>query len=726
MDQCLQPSRTVEPPAFTVLWRHLPGRDRLIEHGRKLGLMPQLNLSVWFRTMAARRDAVCPKQRRGSSVPNSAVGKMLALLFVAQLFLIAGCGGPRYLSVREVPRNPLAGPLNLLSRKGPRPTERTLQTLRRYDFDKLQQEDPAGVLAGLQQEIMAEPTAEKIHAYSELAYIEAFKADTLGDDTHALDLYCSSVYYAYEYLFDPEFDRFRNPYDPQFRRACDLYNASLEAALRIVKTNGNLLPGKVLTFDVGAQQIHIDVVAGHPRRPEEFADLEFVSDFQIAGLKNHHHSYGLGVPLIAIRRRGEPQQDPAERYYPKVLTFPTTAFLRIQDAQHGAQPQGVRHCVLELYDPMEAQTIMVANRHVPLETDLSTPLGYALEKGRDKTAAQLATWGLLDPDSAAEVEGLYMVETYDPRKIPVLMIHGLWSSPLTWMEMFNDLLAYPEIREHYQFWFYLYPTGEPFWFAANRLRNDLVEIRQQLDPYRQNARFDQMVLVGHSMGGLVATMQTLDSGNDFWEILSERPFDELQADPEIRQEIAQTVFFEPNSSVRQVVTIGTPHRGSNFANEYTRFLAQKLIRLPARVMWVTQNLVLENPGFLRDTNLLTISTSIDSLAPDSPVLPTMLEAQRAPWVGYHNIVGVIEDDSWLSYFSEEGDGVVSFDSAHRADFASEIVVNADHVSVHAHPRAVLEVRRILLEHLSQLQQPNPNTIRWANGNASGPSATANW
>ena len=30
------------------------------------------------------------------------------------------------------------------------------------------------------------------------------------------------------------------------------------------------------------------------------------------------------------------------------------------------------------------------------------------------------------------------------------------------------------------------------------------------------------------------------------------------------------MFFEPNPSVQRVITIGTPHRGSTFANEYTR------------------------------------------------------------------------------------------------------------------------------------------------------------
>ncbi len=222
-----------------------------------------------------------------------------------------------------------------------------------------------------------------------------------------------------------------------------------------------------------------------------------------------------------------------------------------------------------------------------------------------------------------------MVEPFDPHKIPVLMVHGLWSSPMTWMEMFNDLLAYPEIRSNYQFWFYLYPTGEPFWVSANQMRSELAKVRQTFDPQGDNRVFDQMVLVGHSMGGLVSMMQTIDSGNDFWQIVSEHPFDELQADPEVREEIAQTVFFEPNPSVHEVITIGTPHRGSTFANEYTRYLARKLIRLPSRMLWVTQRLILENPGFFRDTDLLTISTSIDSLAADSPIFPAMLAAKRA-------------------------------------------------------------------------------------------------
>ncbi len=635
--------------------------------------------------------------RRVASVRLLAI--LLALIIVCGA--INGCARTKYLSMRKVPKNPLAGPLNLLSHKGPQPTRRTLQTLRRYDLEKLQKEDSAEALTRLQQEIATEPTADKIHAFSELAYISGYKADALGDDAAALNLYGAATFYAYDYLFDPSYDSFRNPYDPQFRRACDVYNAALEAALRLVQSNGKLLPGESVMIDTGSEQIRVDVVARGDWRAEEFERLEFASDYEITGLKNQHHSYGLGVPMLAIRRPGNPD-DPVEQYYPATLSFPVTAFLRIIPAQPDPNGQSARRCVLELFDPIDSTNTVVANRLVPLEADISTALGYKLEKGRENHESLIATIGLLDPGKADGIEGIYMVEPYDPNKIPVLMVHGLWSSPMTWMEMFNDLLAYPDIRRNYQFWFYLYPTGEPFWYSANQLRGDLVQLRATLDPEQRNPIFEQMVVVGHSMGGLVSMMQTLESQNDFWNILSDKPFGDLQADQEVRDRVAQTVFFHPSPMIRCVISLGTPYRGSNFANDYTRFLARKLIRLPTRMLWVTKQLTLENPGLFRNTDMLTISTSIDSLAPDSPVLPVMLQAHRAPWTKYHNIVGVIEQDWPMSMFAGIGDGVVPFESAHREDFSSEIVVRADHVSVHAHPRAILEVRRILREHLADM------------------------
>jgi pimeloyl-ACP methyl ester carboxylesterase len=301
-----------------------------------------------------------------------------------------------------------------------------------------------------------------------------------------------------------------------------------------------------------------------------------------------------------------------------------------------------------------------------------------------------------------------MLERFDPRKVPVLMVHGLWSSPMTWMEMFNDLRALPEIRDNYQFWFYLYPTGQPFWISATDLRAILQDAREVLDPERKAVALDQMVLVGHSMGGLVSRWQTIESGEDLWKLISDRSPEELEGDAEDKAALMALLFFQPNPSVRRVITIGTPHRGSDFANDYTRWFARNLIALPEMLVRRKRRIVADNPNFFHDTELLQITTSIDSLAPDSPVLPVLLRAKRAPWTEYHNIVGVLPDDGFIasrvSSVAGRGDGVVAYPSAHLDDVASEVEVDADHGNVHRHPRSVLEVRRILVDHIHQIRE----------------------
>jgi pimeloyl-ACP methyl ester carboxylesterase len=626
----------------------------------------------------------------------------LLLIAVGAVILVPlfGCASTSYLSVRKVPQNPLAGPLSLFSGRGPRPSGRSRQLLRRYDLQEVQDNDPQAALHALQEELAGEPDLDKMYAFAELAYIQGKKAQE-HDDDRALEMFSSSVAHAYLYLFAPQLDRFRNPYDPQFRQACDLYNAALEELLRSIKTQGKLRPGETFTLRFGTQQVDILIAMRGLWKPDAFDRFEFVSDFEVQGLVNRHVTYGLGVPLIAVHKK-RPEHDAVCQYYPSGMSVPVTAILRAVQRPCGSPGQAHNvACVLELHDPSAYDHVEIAGRPVPLETDLTTPLGYFLDNPEFQ-GSELATWGLLNPNQAEEFRGLYMLEAYDPRKIPVLMVHGLWSSPETWTEMINDLRSLPEIRNRYQFWTYLYPTGQPFWISATQMRGDLQAVRETIDPERRWASLDQMVLIGHSMGGLVSRLQTIESGDDYWNILSDHPFDELQADPETRQKIAQTVFFQPNRSVRRVVTIGTPHRGSEFANDYTRWLGRKLIKLPASLMKTKMQVARDNPGLFRNTDLLTITTSIDSLSPGSPILPVMLRSPEAPWVKHHNIVGVVSDRNWLSRFSEPGDGVVDFDSAHLDEVESEVIVDADHVNVHQHPRAILEVRRILLEHAAEM------------------------
>ena len=225
------------------------------------------------------------------------------------------------------------------------------------------------------------------------------------------------------------------------------------------------------------------------------------------------------MPLIAVRRKHE-KMEGDEEFYPDDLSFPVTAFLRVKvDTTTNAAN---RHAVLELYDPLNQPEIEVASTTVSLETDLSTPLAHTLSQPA-LDDSRLSTLGLLKPEQAAEVRGLYMLEPFQPDKIPVVMVHGLWSSPVTWMEMFNDLRSDPQVREHYQFWFYMYPTGQPFWYSAAEMREDMEHVRQVVDPRNEKsgARPDDTRRPQH--GRLVSKLQTVDSGNEFWNTAERTP-----------------------------------------------------------------------------------------------------------------------------------------------------------------------------------------------------------
>jgi hypothetical protein len=85
------------------------------------------------------------------------------------------------------------------------------------------------------------------------------------------------------------------------------------------------------------------------------------------------------------------------------------------------------------------------------------------------------------------------------------------------------------------------------------------------------------------------------------------------------------------------------------------------------------------------------------MTPSNPALQAFAAIPIAPNVAAYSIIPVLGNGP----LETADDGVVSYKSAHIDGVASELVIrNAGH-SVQADPRAVAEVRRILLLHLSE-------------------------
>ncbi|MEM7782635.1 MAG: alpha/beta fold hydrolase [Planctomycetota bacterium] len=614
--------------------------------------------------------------------------------------LLASLGNSPNVIIDEVKHHHGIDFLNRVVRTIPSPSERTQLLLRKYDLARVYEQDSDEVIQWLEQLVQSSTSMEEVHALAELAELHANWSAEMGDLERANHLYSISLIHAYQFLFDGEFDINRNAYDPQFRSICDIYNRSLESILRTACQKEHIRPGE--TFSVGSAgngidfQIHIEGRWSN----QKFEKFELVNDFEVSGLGNHYQTFGLGVPLIAVHNSAESESKQKD-FYPPNLTLAMTAFAHLDLGTQGASAAGRTSAILKLYDPLEKTVITNGGKRVPLESDITTPLAYSLRNplvNRDI----LATANLLDAEFAPELLGMFMIEPYDPDKIPVIMVHGLWSSPITWLRMFNDLRANRDLRNNYQFWFYAYPTGQPFWTSARQLREDLKQIKQELDPMGESVALDQLVLVGHSMGGLVSLLQVTESNDDFWNIISQQPIEDLKGDPSAIQKLRDTFYFHPNPSIDRVITIATPFQGSEFANPATQWVSHRLFTLPSIAKQEFSEIAKSNRDIIH-SDCLTTATSVDALAADNPFFKALARTSLPESVELHNIVGDIPARNLLGFENKNakqgGDGIVSLLSSRYPNAVTQIAVSAEHQEVHQHPASIYEVSRILIQNL---------------------------
>jgi len=634
---------------------------------------------------------------------------------IRQVATVASWGPGKMIDV--APRkSPVALPATNWLARAPKPSPRTEQLLRKFNVLEHYQSDPDSVIAWLRKLVAQSPVMQEVHALAELSQQQARWSLQRGNRARAIRMYSIALQHSYQFLFAPQLDVERNAYDPQFRSMCDIYNQSLESMLRVVCDDGTFVPGQSMVVKDDQLNIEFEVRVNGRWKNERFEKFELVGDYRTRGFENEYRTYGLGVPLIAVREQ-QAADTPVEKYYPPDLTLAMTAFCHFENLVPNQSPvvgdsgETVTHrAVLTLYDPLESPTIETHDKTVPLQSDTTTPLAYHLGDPLLNTSV-LATASLLNAETTEKIHGMYMLEPYDPNKIPVVMVHGLWSSPVTWAHMFNDLRANADIHKNYQFWFYSYSTAQPFWVSAMRMRQDLMRIHEELDPQGYSKSLDQMVLVGHSMGGLISKMQTINSEDRFWQRVSSVPIDSLEGDPEILDRLRKIFFFEPVDSVKRVVTIASPFDGSKFANGTVRWFSHKLFTLPSFQTMDFETLIDLNPNAFVDPELLTTRTSVDSLAIDSPMIDELRQSQISSQVTFNNIVGRLSKKSVLGKeIPGDSDGVVSCESAQNEQCESEVFVPAEHQRVHQHAASIYEVQRVLLANLANLQRIEERTI----------------
>ena len=336
----------------------------------------------------------------------------------------------------------------------------------------------------------------------------------------------------------------------------------------------------------------------------------------------------------------------------------------------------------------------MSGRAVPLETDTTVHTAYALN--------QSFVWklGMLQFLSAEErvPTDVYLTQPYRVGRVPVVFVHGTFSSPVWWAEMANALAADPVLRQRCQFWYFIYNSGNPLVYSAARLRESLKAKVRELDPDGRDAALQQMVIIGHSQGGLLTKLTATDTGDKLLQtMLKTNRLESLNIPAKEQEALRRYTCYEALPFVKRVVFISTPHRGSYLAGGFVRGLARKLVTLPSRLVQRTAELAglaekLDLPKELRGT-----PTSLDSMSPKNPVLKALADIPLAPGVKGHSIIAVEGNGD----YRRGRDGLVTYDSAHVDYVESEFIVRSFH-SFQDKPPTIEEVRRILREHLGTL------------------------
>lgn len=407
--------------------------------------------------------------------------------------------------------------------------------------------------------------------------------------------------------------------------------------------------------------------------PSYFSDYIPACQVQRNHLRQSITQQGVGGTLVGIHRNAKLPPDERGPFEPKLgLVAPVTATLdfRGPDAE------------LTLSDPSLLRTARVNGQREPLAADFTAPVAI------HPPANQLwrGLMGLVDVEKYIKESGLFMIHPYDPNRIPVILIHGLISTPEMWGNVLNEVEADPVLRGHFQFWVFAYPTGNPPVYSALRLREELANI-QKLHPMPRGC-----ILVGHSMGGLIARMQATTTGRNIWDANFKKKADAVFARLPNDNIIKRALIFKANPQVKRIVFICTPHRGSEMANGFIGNLGRRLIKLPS--FFVDTLMVSVGDVLKTVSGKVVLPTSISGLSPKSQTLIAMEKLPiQAP---YHSIIG----DRGRGDSPGSSDGVVPYRSSHLNGAQSELIVAGPHGSHELTP-TVDELKRILRLHLRE-------------------------
>lgn len=537
--------------------------------------------------------------------------------------------------------------------------------------------------------------------------------ECLDQELEALD---KSIRYSYAYLFKTQRQPQERIFDNRQVQIRDFYNQALTKLVNVHSLRNpstNIAP----TIKIGKSIYTIDIQSY--QRIQNMQLEKFISSYNMnfSGLRAINRRDGFGSDFVAVYPSGDTSKlenkyilDPLSFDYPKGIN-PNIHKARYLAATIIAQPKknnatidDVLHSPnfeIKVYDPYNTEKVDIAGKPYSLAANFSAPYGLWLAENNLGAAAYLT---LIDRDQHLTMPHLYMLEPYNPNKKVIVLVHGLASSPEAWIAVTNDIMGDPVLREHYQVWQVFYSTNMPILESRFQIYALLKQAFGSLNS--KDAASKDAVLIGHSMGGIISRLLVSDAdiSKQALEMMNSRQQSRLRKHPVIGERLK----MRPIENFDRAIFLAAPHRGTDFADRWFTLAARKIIKLPATFLTTLTDTLTSNDADLKDfiktlTNEV-IQNGPSDLSKKSKFMELTSDIPPEKDLVFHSIMGNItksDDPNTIT------DGIVPYKSAHLDGAVSEKIFTGGH-SIQETPEAVLELRRILRQHLVDhgLYKPN--------------------
>ncbi|HXM74016.1 MAG TPA: alpha/beta fold hydrolase, partial [Chthoniobacterales bacterium] len=441
---------------------------------------------------------------------------------------------------------------------------------------------------------------------------------------------------------------------PTDRAALSIYNFSVARAVEKVE-RAKIQPWQH-KIDIVDARNRYTLTSPKPADPDHDPsryDLFPTDTLKISGrfFKTSSRVSGIGAPLVAVGREENPQF--RQQYKLRRVYAPATAVIQFSGQKAD----------LKFVDPFQAERVALDKRNFPLAVDLSTPIAMLIARERPE---RLGFARVINPQKYADTARLTQLQPFDPARTPVIFVHGLQETPASWTPMIDFLRNDHRLREHYQFWVYSYPSGYPYPYSAALFRQDLDGIESAFPNHKR------VVLIGHSMGGMICRLMMTDAGDKIWRDFFATSPAKTPLSSDTRKLLEESLVFNHRPDVQRVIFISTPHRGSKFASGWIGRIGAALVRTPrlfASVYNSTKPLLVSDPAA---RTLKRMPNSVDTLEPNDRFVQAVDKLPITRGIPYHSIMG----DRGRGNTPKSSDGIVPYWSSHVDGAQSELIVDS--------------------------------------------------